>query len=110
MQQSTLDKIKKNNLHLLRIIDNYTEEKKEEIWKGLINNYKEEEKTRNKNDYEKHKKDRLKKMKERNCKIVECPLCNCKIKYSSLTKHKNNNKCKLNKLLKDKLVSDSSDI
>ena len=40
MNQSTLDKIKKQNLHLLRVIENYSEEKKQEIWACLIANYK----------------------------------------------------------------------
>jgi hypothetical protein len=105
MNQSTLDKIRKENLHLLRVIESYSEERKQEIWAGLIRGYKEKEKTKNKNNYEKHKKDRLLKKKEKDSKIVHCPLCDCKIKKGSLHRHKNNNKCKLNKLLKDHLTS-----
>jgi hypothetical protein len=106
MNQSTLDKIRKENLHLLRVIENYNEEKKQEIWAGLIANYKENERLRNKHDYEGHRRARLQKMKERNAEIVNCPICDCKLKYSSLTKHKNNNKCKLNQLLKKELTNE----
>ena len=106
MNQSTLDKIRKQNLHLLRVIENYSEEKKQEIWAGLIANYKEKEKLRNKYDHEAHRRARLQKQKERDSATVKCPMCDCTLKYSSLTKHKNNNKCKLNKLLKKELTNE----
>jgi len=107
MNQSTLDKIKRQNLHLLRTIEDYPEDKKQLIWAGLIANYKENERLRNKYDYEGHRRARLQKQKERDATEVNCPLCDCKLKYGSLPKHKKSNKCKLNQLLKKELTSNT---
>jgi hypothetical protein len=72
----------------------------EEGWKedvmdrGLVINEKERRKIKNRNDYEAHRRERIRNKKVKNHTTVPCSLCGEKLKYSSLTKHRNNRKCK----------------
>lgn len=68
--------------------------KEDVLDRGLVIHEKDDRKRRNRNDYEAHKRERVRKQKERDNSIVKCPLCLQSYKYSSLTKHKNNKNCK----------------
>ena len=67
----------------------------EEVYdRELVINEKDRRKVKNRNDYEGHRRERILKQKKKNHTTIPCSLCGEKLKYSSLTKHKNNRKCK----------------